>query len=388
MDTLKESLRRCLDADLDYRGRIDQIPLGIDIEKFQTIDKESARRELNLPRKDRIILSVSRLSVYTKMDLFPLLNAFRYVRDRIKPRKVLLILAGGDELNYVPVLEDTAEKLGVRESVIFMKDFSETVKAHLFAASDMFVSPSDNLQETFGLSVLEAMASGRPVVVSDLDGYKDLVVHGETGFRVPTYWFGGHEDLSTLTPLLFRPNYHLYYAQSIAVDVGKMVQYILTLLNNDNLREEMGQKGLDRARSMFSWSTIIMRYERLWHELSLIAQRDDTDSEVEDPYRIDYFRVFKHYVTNLIGPEYSVKTTPLGNSILTGEFVFTICQDMINMIDGGLVTTIISVSKSSIHIGDLVSLVTRNGKYTEDEAYYHVMWMLKQGMIEFTTPQP
>ena len=53
-------------------------------------------------------------------------------------------------------------------------------------ASDIFVSLADNIQETFGLSVIEAMASSLPLVVSDWNGYKDLVNHGFNGFRIPT----------------------------------------------------------------------------------------------------------------------------------------------------------------------------------------------------------
>ena len=53
-------------------------------------------------------------------------------------------------------------------------------------AADVFLSLPDNIQETFGLVVVEAMASGLPVVGSDWDGYRDLVVDGETGFLVPT----------------------------------------------------------------------------------------------------------------------------------------------------------------------------------------------------------
>ena len=62
---------------------------------------------------------------------------------------------------------------------------SDKEKKLALAAADLFCSPSDNLQETFGLSVLEAMASSLPVVASDWDGYRDLVVHGRTGWLVP-----------------------------------------------------------------------------------------------------------------------------------------------------------------------------------------------------------
>ena len=59
-------------------------------------------------------------------------------------------------------------------------------RSSVWRAADIFTSLSDNIQETFGLVIVEAMASGLPVVASDWDGYRDLVVDGETGLLVPT----------------------------------------------------------------------------------------------------------------------------------------------------------------------------------------------------------
>ena len=55
-----------------------------------------------------------------------------------------------------------------------------------WASADIFCSLSDNIQESFGLTPVEAMAAGLPCVVSDWDGYRDTVRHGEDGFRVDT----------------------------------------------------------------------------------------------------------------------------------------------------------------------------------------------------------
>lgn len=60
------------------------------------------------------------------------------------------------------------------------------VRFAVWKVADGFTSLSDNIQETFGLVVVEAMASGLPVVASDWNGYRDLVVPGETGWLVPT----------------------------------------------------------------------------------------------------------------------------------------------------------------------------------------------------------
>ena len=50
-----------------------------------------------------------------------------------------------------------------------------------------FISLSDNIQETFGLTIIEGMAAGKPVIATDWDGYRQTVRHGDTGFLIPTY---------------------------------------------------------------------------------------------------------------------------------------------------------------------------------------------------------
>ncbi|TRZ77251.1 MAG: glycosyltransferase [Deltaproteobacteria bacterium] len=54
-------------------------------------------------------------------------------------------------------------------------------------AADLFISLSDNIQVTFGLTPIGAMVAGMPVVVTDLDGYKETVSEEVDGFRIPTF---------------------------------------------------------------------------------------------------------------------------------------------------------------------------------------------------------
>ncbi len=382
MEMLKDNLSESSGGKVEYKGRFDQIPLGIDVERFQGVDKASARLRLKLPPDDFIVLGVGRFSVYTKMDLYPLLNAFKMVLERIKPRNALLILAGMDELNYIQILKDFADNLGIGRSVQFIKDFSDAEKTLLYAASDVFVSPSDNLQETFGLSVIEAMAAGKPVVVSDFDGYKDLVVHGETGYKVPTYWMKGHDLLSQLTPVLFRPVYHLFYAQSLFIDVKLMADYITELLLNQNLREEMGHRALEKARREFAWKVVIKQYEDLWQELYSIAQKDDSPAQIKDPFQLDYFSIFRQYPTGVIEGDSMVKTTSFGSRILSGQFTFPIYQDLTGIIIGRIVMSAISACKEGSNINQLISNIMQRDGYKRDDVHYNIMWMLKQNMLE------
>lgn len=382
MDSLKNNLSEISGCNAGYKGRFDHIPLGIDIDRFQGMDKSSARLRLKLPLNDFIVLGLGRFSVYTKMDIYPLLNAFKIVMERIQPQNAILVLAGMDELNYIQILQDFADKLGIGRSVKFVKDFSDVEKTLLYASADVFVSPSDNLQETFGLSVIEAMAAGKPVVVSDFDGYKDLVVHGETGYKVPAYWLKQHDLLSQLTPVLFRPVYHLLYAQSLFIDVKLMAHYITELLLNPNLREEMGQRAVEKARREFSWKVVIKQYEDLWQELSLIARNDDSPAQVKDPFQLDYFSIFKNYPTGVIDAEHSVRATPFGQQILSGRFTFPIYQDMTGVIIGRIVMSVISFCAEGKNIEQLIDFIMHRDGFKRDDIFYNIMWMLKQNMLE------
>jgi glycosyltransferase involved in cell wall biosynthesis len=71
--------------------------------------------------------------------------------------------------------------------VAFADGHDAEVRRDSWAAADIFISLADNIQETFGLTPIEAMASGLPVVVTDWDGYKDTVRDGIVGFRLATW---------------------------------------------------------------------------------------------------------------------------------------------------------------------------------------------------------
>jgi hypothetical protein len=108
------------------------------------------------------------------------------------------VLAGARQgSNYPERLMDMAQRMGLAERVRLMLDVSSAQQVQLYQAADFFISPSDNIQETFGLTVLEALASGLPVLASDWDGYKDMVEHEVNGLLVPTH-AGGDELLGEL----------------------------------------------------------------------------------------------------------------------------------------------------------------------------------------------
>ncbi len=204
------------------RWNLPVVPLGVDLEAVTGGDRNATRRALNLPEDACLVTCLARFTEFDKLDLFPLLRVLeRLVRQPTAGAPpVYLLLAGARQGTKTPeMLELWARHLGVFDRLRLKVDFADAEKKDLLAASDVFVSPVDNVQETFGQSVIEAMAAGLPVVVSDFDGYKDTV-DAEVGVRVPTRLNADWAELSELAPLLYERPLHLVLGQSVEVDLA------------------------------------------------------------------------------------------------------------------------------------------------------------------------
>ena len=142
-------------------------------------------------------------------------------------------------------------------------------------AADVFLSLPDNIQETFGLVVVEAMARGLPVLGSDWDGYRDLVVPGATGFLVPTRTVRGATAQATTRLAFGQVNYDHFLAecmQAVAVDPAAAADALARLVADADLRRGMGAAGRDRAVEHFRWERVVRAYEDLWAEQEQAAR--------------------------------------------------------------------------------------------------------------------
>ena len=190
LDRLRTCLHEQFGLDLKYEGRLDSIPLGVNTHTYRPRDKQALRQQFGLPLDKVLLLWVGRFSHYDKMDLRPLLLAFKAALEKCSKNEAVLVLAGDDtRYNYSEKVIELATELGIEKQLILLKNRSRIDFPLLYSAADIFVSPCDNIQETFGLTVLEGMASGLPVVCSDWDGYMATVRHGKTGFAFqPIGW--------------------------------------------------------------------------------------------------------------------------------------------------------------------------------------------------------
>ena len=254
------------------RPRLELIPLGVNLARFcpATPDERArTRKQLAVADDEVMVLCVGRLSHHAKTHPFPVFHAAQQAAHR-SGRKVHLVFAGWAAHPAVgQEYRAAARYFAPAARVSFVDGQNPAVRGAVWHAADAFISLPDNLQETFGLVVVEAMASGLPVVGSDWDGYRDLIADGETGFLVPTRMVRSATATATSRLLFGQANYDHFLAecsQATAVDPGAAADALTRLVADAELRKQMGAAARQRAVEHFGWERVIHAYETLWAE--------------------------------------------------------------------------------------------------------------------------
>lgn len=197
------------------KKKIKIIPIGIDTNKFNPSNKSKEIRK----KYGNNILLYSALTVYRKR-LPVLLEAMTQVIKEIPD--VRLILTGGGPLwNYCKNLSDS---FGLQEHAIFLGFVKEEVLLEFYASSDIYILPSE--QEGFGQVILEAMASGTPVICANKPPMSEIVENGGKTFRV-----NDPEDLSKNIIELLKNREKLLKFKKNALNVAMKYEWT-HLINN------------------------------------------------------------------------------------------------------------------------------------------------------------
>jgi starch synthase len=174
------------------RPQLPVIPLGVHCADFSFSQGEQtkARRELGIGADEVAFLFLGRLSFHAKAHPYQMYRALEAAAAKTG-KKIVLIQCGWFGSSFIEeAFRDGALKHCPSVRCLWLDGRNEGHRANAWAASDVFISLSDNIQETFGLALIEAMAASKPVIATDWDGYRDIVVHGETGFLVRTFMPG------------------------------------------------------------------------------------------------------------------------------------------------------------------------------------------------------
>ncbi len=356
--------------------RQDIIPLGVDFENFSK-HTQNVRRELNIKDDETVFLSLSRLSSRLKADLVPLLIAFKdVVKQAEKPARLVIAGATGDE-NYHEELNRAIAGLGLNGKVQLVTNPDDTTKKSLYKSADVFVAVSDNTQETFGLTLLEAMSSGLPVIACDWDGYKSLVKHNENGMLVPTRTLRSCEAVSGLAAIQLDSFNQLLLSQSVAFDVAQMTKALMDLCHNVDKRKTMSDNALLFAKK-HDWPEVMKKYQALWSELSALAKAYESPFS-ETPLAFDYYSIFAGYPSALLNDDDKITLSPFGTLVLQGKQPVSPYGGMEEILDLNLVTTLLKDTQSGKTVAELMQ--KNSLRFSADVVRYHVMWLMKYAMV-------
>lgn len=330
------------------------IPLGHEF-MFQELDKLDAKGRCGISVDLQVISYVGRIHRLVKADLMPVLTILSWLK--IKHPRVFLLIAGNvsdSERGEVDALKAMVGAYGLNENVGFVENFNEEQKGVIYSASDIFLSPVDNYQETFGLSLLEAMWHGLPIVCSDWGGYKDLVNDEENGFLIPTSRIAFDPQDAFFNPGL--SYLALEYSETTTVDLKLMYERLDQLLSSEELRREMGQKGRECSRK-YGWDSIVPEYVKLWGNLGQKELNRSTTS-----FRISQADLFKDYHSNVYDKDkkWSLSTScrknvlPPPHFLLSAKINQNLTQEIMKLLESESMS-VREISKKLDRDSDLVS---------------------------------
>lgn len=261
------------------RPMLPVIPLGVHCDDFVFTDAErqAARAGLGLGPEDVAALFAGRLSVGGKAHPYAMFKALQTVAEDTG-KSIVLVIAGqayNDDMARLFGSGLAAFCPSVRTVFVDGKDAAAYRRA--WAGSDLFISLADSIQETFGITPLEAMAAGLTALVSDWNGYKDTVRDGLDGFRIRTW--APPADGGEIIAAAFEAGalgYNQYLSRSntaVAVDLDQLTQRLRDLVGDPALRRRLGEAGRKRARQDFDWAVVFRRYQALWDEQTAVRHK-------------------------------------------------------------------------------------------------------------------
>jgi len=205
---------------------------GVDFEKFNNSNhKDVLKAELNLNITSPIVGILANIRPIKGLEYF--IYAATKIKKQFPLAQFIIIgdcVPSQERLAYYDRLKSMVRELKLENNCFFIGGRSDIPDV----LSIMDVSVLTSLSEGFSNTVIESMAAGKPLVVTDVGGNSEAVVHGKTGFVVPPK------------------------------DIDKLANAISVLLANKKLAKSMGEAGRMRAKQLFSIETMMEKIENLY----------------------------------------------------------------------------------------------------------------------------
>lgn len=288
------------------------IPLGIHAADFTASHAKRAAMRARFGASDEavVIMTMGRLTAVEKANPVPLYMAVEEVAQTTgKPVHLWMVGWTSREAEEELHKNGQARCPSVKVTVIDGRDAD--IRQAIWSGADIFTLPVDNIQETFGLVPVEAMAAGLPVVMPDWNGFRDTVVHGETGYLIPTAMPPPGSGMGARLARRFADGSDGYLQhlsliqQQTAIDQRAYVAALTGLAQDAGLRKSMGAAGRQHVAATFDWSAVIPHYLALAEELA--AMRSTATATTPrpangpiSPIEVDPFDLYRGYPTQAL----------------------------------------------------------------------------------------
>ena len=197
--------------------------------------RKKVRESVGIGQHEKVVIAVANLIPYKGHK--ELLEAAKSIIQHIPETRFLLV---GEDRGILRHLQERVIQLGIENRIHFLGQRNDIPR--LLAASDLSVLPSH--EEGFSNVILESMATGLPVVATDVGGNKEAVVHGITGWLVPPR------------------------------EPGALAEKIMDLLKDTEKARSWGERGRSRVRHLFNVRSMVIHHTKLYERCLGTAQTE------------------------------------------------------------------------------------------------------------------
>ena len=227
----------------DFEDKIEIIPCGVNLQRFKKLNKKKARELRKISKDEITLLYVGRLDHRKGIEVT--IRALpKVVKEFNKEGKtVKFIVIGGkigkrgdkSDIKEKERLEEIAENLGVKENIAFKGKRDQEKLKQYYSAADIFITAP--YYEPFGMTALETMRCGTPIIASDVGGLPYLIKNRKNGLLFPP---GKHSSLSNR---------------------------IIKLQKDEELQEKLSESGEAMIKERYGWKVVASEMAKLYQQL-------------------------------------------------------------------------------------------------------------------------
>ncbi|MGF9763986.1 glycosyltransferase family 4 protein [Microvirga sp. 0TCS3.31] len=276
------------------------IPYGVDLEARFPQTKNQTRAKWGIAQDAFLFLFVGRICRLTKADLEALVLAFdTRFRNHEKARLIISGSVGSEsEAQFHARLSKLVQDRSLDQQIGIVVNPTNHEKCSLYAAADIFVSPANSLQESFGITLLEAMMHGLPVLGSDWDGYRDIIVDGQTGFTFPTNIQANDAAFRIDYPFLSRAELLESLQDRLSLDSNILADLMAKCESSRDECKEMGKRAQQRVHSLYRWDKVVQKHVELWFDLLHRSSSMKADDRSKSIYP-DLLKIFSGHASHV-----------------------------------------------------------------------------------------